>query len=371
MNKFLHAAAQGKNAPELLNLCLGSLGPIPDEANLGFIYATDSLSSELTQLLTRLKTHAPRIHWVGCIGIGVCSTAREYYEEPALVLMIGAFPAESFRLLFDLTEAGPDKELETWWQRQQACFALLHGDPGNAGIVENLQQIASSAYNSFINGGLSSSRGENHQILDKLVSGGLSGVLFNERVEVLTDHTQGCSPIGPTHKLTNTRGNIVISIDSRPAVDVLKEDIGEVMSRNLQQAAGYIFAALPIPGSDTGDYLVRNLLGVDEENGMLAIGDYLDNQRQLMFCRRDGNSAAEDMLRMLKRLKSRLGGRQIRGGIYISCLGRGRYQFGDDSEELKMIGQELWDFPLVGFFANGEIYNARLYGYTGVISLFV
>jgi small ligand-binding sensory domain FIST len=234
-----------------------------------------------------------------------------------------------------------------------------------------LGQLSDQAYTSFLNGGLTSSQGENYQLVNRVVSGGVSGVLFNERVEVLTDHTQGCSPIGPVHRLTDAHRNLAFRIDNRPALEVLKEDVGDVLSRDLTQAAGYIFTALPIPGSDTGDYLVRNLIGIDEENGLIAVGDYLEGQSQLMFCRRDGNSAREDMLRMLGRLKARLGERRIRGGIYVSCLGRGRHQFGPNSEELKLIESELGSFPLVGFFANGEIYNGRLYGYTGVLTLFV
>jgi small ligand-binding sensory domain FIST len=31
----------------------------------------------------------------------------------------------------------------------------------------------------------------------------------------------------------------------------------------------------------------------------------------------------------------------------------------------------LGDFPLVGFFANGEIFHDRLYGYTGVPAVFL
>jgi small ligand-binding sensory domain FIST len=89
-----------------------------------------------------------------------------------------------------------------------------------------------------------------------------------------------------------------------------------------------------------------------------------------MFCRRDGDAAREDMLRMLTDLAKRARG-QIRGGVYYSCLGRGRYQFGENSEELKMIQEQLGDFPLVGFFANGEISHNRLYGYTGVLTLFI
>lgn len=74
---------------------------------------------------------------------------------------------------------------------------------------------------------------------------------------------------------------------------------------------------------------------------------------------------------MLQRLKQRIGDNPIRGAIYVSCLGRGRHQFGDDSEELRLISETLGAFPLVGFFANGELYNGRLYGYTGVLTLFL
>lgn len=371
MNSFLHATAHGQAALQLLESCLINIGTIPQEANVGFLYATDSLSNDLQSLLVRLKTQAPQVSWVGSIGMGLCTTAQEFYEEPALGLMIGSFPEDSFRIVPALTNGRLDPEVENWWNRQQFCFALLHGDPTNTKIAETLKRLASRSYTTFLNGGLSSATdNRTQQIADRVISDELSGILFNEQVEVLTDHTQGCSPIGPIHRLTKAQRNIAMRIDDRSAVDVLKEDIGEVMSRNLAQSAGYIFAALPIPGSDTGDYLVRNLLGIDEEHGLLAVGDYLDDQDQLMFCRRDGNSAREDMIRMLQRLKTRLGSKQIRGGVYISCLGRGRYQFGEQSEEMKLIEQELGNFPLVGFFANGEIYNGRLYGYTGVLSLF-
>jgi small ligand-binding sensory domain FIST len=72
---------------------------------------------------------------------------------------------------------------------------------------------------------------------------------------------------------------------------------------------------------------------------------------------------------MLGRMKARLSA-PPRGGVYVSCLGRGINLFGDDSEELKQIRDELGDFPLVGFYANGEISQDRLYGYTGVLTLF-
>ena len=90
-----------------------------------------------------------------------------------------------------------------------------------------------------------------------------------------------------------------------------------------------------------------------------------------MFCKRDGQSAIQDMYRMLNNLKKRIGKQSIKGALYISCLGRGRNLFGQNSEELKMIVEVLGDIPLVGFYANGEIAGNRLYGYTGVLTLFI
>ena len=156
-----------------------------------------------------------------------------------------------------------------------------------------------------------------------------------------------------------------------PILKVFKEDIGEILARDLKRVAGYIFAALPVSGSDTGDYLVRNLTGIDPEQGLVAISEYVNSGDAIMFCRRDHKSAVEDMRRMLGDLRKRAGNATIRGGLYFSCCARGPNQFGDNSEEVGLISDELGEFPLVGFFANGEISNNRLYGYTGVLTLFL
>jgi small ligand-binding sensory domain FIST len=81
-------------------------------------------------------------------------------------------------------------------------------------------------------------------------------------------------------------------------------------------------------------------------------------------------TACEDMMRMLTDLRKRANG-PIKGGVYYTCLGRGRNQFGEDSKELKLIQEQRGNFPLVGFFAYGEIAHNRVYGYTGVLTLFL
>ena len=160
-------------------------------------------------------------------------------------------------------------------------------------------------------------------------------------------------------------------IDERPALEVFKEDIGETLAADLARTAGYIFAGLPVVGSDTGDYLVRNIVGIDTENGLIAIGDLPQKGSQIMFCRRDGSTARDDLVRMLKQIRGRMDKAKPKGAVYFSCLGRGRYTFGTNSEEVGLIKDEFGDLPLVGFFANGEISHHRLYGYTGVLTLFM
>jgi small ligand-binding sensory domain FIST len=142
-----------------------------------------------------------------------------------------------------------------------------------------------------------------------------------------------------------------------------------VLARDLRRAAGYIFAGLPVRGSDTGDYLVRNILGVDPQNDLVAIGEEVEMGGELLFCRRDQDSAEQDLQRMLVAARQQLGS-TIRGAVYYSCLGRGRHMFGAPDRELGLIREALGEVPLVGFFANGEISHDRLYGYTGVLTLF-
>jgi len=369
---FPYAAVSGA-AEELLERCLAALGPIPEAARLGFVYLSDAATPQLQEIVAGLREAAPAVSWVGGVGLAVCATGREYYDEPALVVMLAELSPRHFRLLPNLRGelSTLPEQLRRWLFERDYCFGLLHGDPTNPATPGLIDTIATALPASFLNGGLSSGEALNRQIADEVVSGGVSGVLFDSTVEVVTDHTQGCTPLGPKHRLTGFERNVALTLDERPALEVLKEDIGEVLARDLQRIGGYVFAALPIAGSDTGDYLVRNLVALDTRQGLVAIGEHLEGQDQLMFCRRDGNSARVDMAQMLERLVERVGGRPIRGGVYVSCLGRGRSQFGDDSAELRAIAEHLGEFPLVGFFANGELYNGRLYGYTGVLTLFL
>lgn len=353
--------------------CLQQIGYIPPGTNLGFLYVTDSHAGHLKSILEHFRNETGVQDWVGTVGMGICASGTEYYANPALAVLLGGFPEESFRILPTLrdTHLGDLLDIQDWLHRSQSHFGVVHGDPRNGNLPELIARLTDQIPGGYLVGGLTSSRGEEPQIANGIVQGGLSGVIFSAAVDVVTGLTQGCTPIAGRHVITECERNIIARIDDHPALDVFYEDIGEILARDLNRVAGYIFAGLPIADSDRGDYLVRNLIGVDTKNKLLAIGDLIEPGQPLQFCRRDGRSAWDDLQRMLDDLKARCGRRRPRGGLYYSCLGRGQNLFGNDSEELRAIRATLGDFPLVGFFANGEISNNRLYGYTGVLSLFL
>jgi small ligand-binding sensory domain FIST len=362
---FRYAHATHSDWTQAAQACMAQLGAIPAQASLGFLYLSDDFAGEADAILAYFRGATGVPHWVGTVGVGVCATGVEYLEQPAMAVMLGEFRADDFRVLPNLVSPA-DVAVQV---ANDAYFAVVHGDPRNAQMQQLIEALSQRMGSGFVVGGLSSARGDMPQFADAVVAGGLSGVVFSERVALATRLSQGVSPLGPRHRVTAANKNIVGSLDHRPALDVMKAEIGEVLARDLRRAAGYIFVGLPVRGSDTGDYLVRNILGVDPQNALVAIGEYIEVGDELLFCRRDQASAEQDLQRMLVAVRQQLAS-PIRGAVYYSCLGRGQNMFGAPHRELGLIREALGDVPLVGFFANGEISHDRLYGYTGVLTVF-
>ena len=370
MTRFHYAHAGGPSGEAAIEACIERLGPTLPQHGLGMLYVTDAIGDHLPAALDRLKRTTGIDEWVGSVGIGICATGREYFDEPAAAVMIADLDQTSYRVFDtirdDLGEFSRDNG--TWIARAPARFGIVHADPRNQRTGDIIADLADEL-NGFLVGGLSSSRAVPAQIAGGVTEGGVSGVLLSETVAVATALSQSCMPIGSGHEITDCQANIIIELDGRPALDVFKEEIGEPLANDLRQVGGLIFAALPVAGSDTGDYLVRNIVGFDVDRGLIGIGELVERGALVQFCRRDADAAEQDLGRMVESVKRRAGA-EPRGALYFTCLARGPNMFGEASEELRLIERALGDVPLVGFFCNGEISHNRLYGYTGVLTLF-
>lgn len=374
------AAAFAEGDPATLAARLLAQLPERNAATLGILYVSEPAAVALPLLIGQLAEGLGVSAWVGGVGLGVCGVGAEAYDAPAAAVMTAALPPEGFRL-FGATD-DPARELARqhakWLEQVSPVLALVHGDPRCENLLRATTDTA-AASGAFLVGGLVSHRcptpliagdmGAPPRAAAALGKAGISGLLLAPDVAVATGLTQGCVPIGPVRRIEEARDNVIMAIDGRPALEVFYEDIGPELARDPRRLGGLIFAGLPVSGSDTGDYLVRNLMAIDPRQGWIVLGAEIASGDQILFCRRDPESARADLGRMLRQLKGRLPGAP-KAGIYVSCIARGAALFGDKGVETDLIRETLGDFPLIGFFANGEISRDRLYGHTGVLTVF-
>jgi small ligand-binding sensory domain FIST len=368
---------------------------------LGLVYLTDHYAEQAEALLADLQQRWPGVSWVGSVGVGIAATGVEYFDEPALALLMSDLPHAQFQVF---SGAQP-------LQAGRAWSALVHADgrtPDVAGLIGELAERTGSGY---LFGGLASSRSRALQIADGVYEGGVSGVGFGAEVRLISRVTQGCQPVGPARRITAADGYVVLRLDDRPALTCLLDDLGIDLGEprralpvlrgtlaGVSDAADELLAHRNQFGVDTR---VRHLIGLDPARLGVALADTVEAGMHLAFCRRDLDAARRDLTRICSEIREELSPeeelsdvpvdsaaqpqalppvapgladgspQQMVGAIYVSCAGRGGPHFGGPSAELQLLRHALGDVPLVGFFAGGEIARHHLYGYTGVLTVFM
>jgi small ligand-binding sensory domain FIST len=341
---------------------VASLGGPRVGENVGFVYVTDAFADKLGPIVEQLTALTGIANWVGTVGFGVIAGDRTAYDRAALAIMTGAFPEGSFTL-FDCVapERHPDDAGEL-------AAGFVHVDPRHQQAGKLVQSIAQSA-NAWLVGGVTAARGGRFDQVSGIVTdGGLSGILFAPTLQISTGVTQGCRPIGPYRMITAARDSVIQELDGGSPLQALLGDLSDAGVTDLRSVGQALYAGLPVANSDTGDYVVRDLTAVDADRGWISIAERVEAGQSLVFCKRDRAAAEADLAAMAKRARSRM--KQVRGGLYVSCVARGPHLFASAQAEVKILQEALGGVPLVGFYANGEIACDRIYAYTGVLALF-
>jgi len=357
-SKFRLGAAMAADWRMAVDGCLLQAMPVGDTANIGFVYVSERLGGHMPQVLRRIAEATGIEHLLGVVSHSIAAGEREYFDEPAVACLIGVVPEGSAKLFAQANQIG-----EGW-------LGIVHADPHVPALPEILQDIG-EASGAYLVGGLVAAREAKPQWAGGLVEGGLSGVVFSDAQPILTGLSQGCTQVGPPLSITAAEGNMILELDHRPAYEALQNAFNIKSMQDLRRLGSGLMVALPVGGSDRPDYLVRNIMGIDPQAGALAIGALVEEGDNLFFCRRDTESAGRDMDRMLADLKRRCGDRQPRGAIYFSCMARSQDQFVQNPGELSRIATAFPGLPVLGMYCGGEIAAARLYGYTGVLTLFL
>ncbi len=409
---FASAAASGTDWRDTSKAVLEQLESIrteEDQFNFGFLYISDMLADFAPSILNLFRSVTHIEHWIGSVGMGVIGTGQAFVNQPAISALIGHFPEGEFCVFPETREEdsdpfSPDEPLsqdpvKKWLGQHMPMLVCVHADPmaddDPMAVLADLESLSSG----FIVGGLTSSRSHHYQFANTVCENSVSGVFFSDKVPVATSLSQGCQPISPFHTITKASGTTIYELDGASALRVLLRDLKGTGARGDPDAlplpdlreiessedvplemlplfSGQIHIALPISQSDQKDYLVRNIMGIDPAEESLTLSQSVSAGENLLFVRRTEETVLEDLSKTLLALRQRIEAERglfaPKAGLYISCIARG---FAETSEaaqkEIDALRGAIGDVPLTGFYAGGEINDARLYGYTGLLILFL
>lgn len=206
-------------------------------------------------------------------------------------------------------------------------------------------------------------------------SRGAIGLTLSGPLELDYVVSQGARPVGEPLRVTKADGNVLLELGGLGAMDVLQELSASMdeQERELVQSGGLLLGRVIEEQRDhfgRGDFLVRNILGIDRKRGGIAAGEFIRPGRTVQFHVRDAQSAAEDLQLLLD-------AQQLDeppfAGLLVTCNGRGQQLFDAADHDLTIIRQRLGDVPVAGFFAAGEFGpvagRSFLHGHTACLTL--
>jgi small ligand-binding sensory domain FIST len=354
---------------------------------LGLIFLAPSLFPQAKEILELVQIEAQVPTLLGCSGASLIATDQEIEKEPGMVLGLYSLPGAKLDV-FHLTQeqveesTGPGYwHMETGIEQNNGWLAFADPFTFNCDAWLNLWNEAYPACPTL--GGMASGDFTdqstqlywNSQIFDN----GALAMSIRGDVELASVISQGCTPIGDTWTITRSDGHYIHEIANRPAYDVLMETLNALPQSEKQNLRGNLFIGLVVneylDEFHRGDFLIRNLVGVDPSTGTLAVGATPRVGQTVQFQRRDAKAGTEDIESLLQRATKQLGSRSVYGACLCSCNGRGQRMFGRPHHDAAHVQRALGPLGLAGFFCNGELgpigEKNFVHGYTASLALFV
>ncbi len=389
--KWASAISRNASFDDAVLECAGrvrdQLGAGPVSLALAFV--SPHFAAYYHRLPEEIDRHLGAEVFLGCSGGGVIGGFEEIEGAPALALTAARLPGVNVTpvhldgLLPDL-DGSPDA-----WERfvgvdpaDEPEFVLL-GDPFSVPVRALLAGLdyaypAAAKIGGLVSGG--TSPGTNALFLgDEVLTSGAVGIALSGDVTVDTVVAQGCRPVGGLFNITRCEGGLLYELDDRPAFEVLQDLFRSLGERDRRLASSALFVGILMneleEAPEVGDFLIRNLTGVDPSSGAIAIGENLQEGMRLRFHVRDADTSTEDLHTLLSSYTKNLRDPEaVSGALLFSCLGRGIGLYREPDHDSGVLREHLGDVPTGGFFCNGEIGPVGgatfLHGYTSSLALF-
>ena len=365
---------------EITSRASGELdGAFPD---LAFLFATPHHVGDLERAVTHVTKELGARHLLGCTGESIVGGRREFEGVPAMALWAGSFPDAHLESVHVQFQQAPDGHFFTGTPKvpDEASTLILLSDPSTFPADLFLRRCGEDYPRLQILGGMSSGsrqRDENRIIVNSDVHrDGAVGVLLAGQAHVRPLVSQGCRPFGSSFVITKADRNAILTLQGRPASEILKEQIAGLAPEDSQLLAQGLHFGIAIDARKEthgrGDFLVRNVMGVNEKNGAIVVTDLVRGGQTVQFHLRDAGTASEDLHILLR--EAREEGRPLSGALLFTCNGRGKRLFHVHNHDADAVAKELGDIPLAGLFAAGELGPIGgqnfLHGFTASLALF-
>lgn len=370
----------------------------PGQADLAVVFASGSHAGDLERIGDSVMSLLAPGALLAVSGDGVVGTETEVERKPALSILALSLPGTTLstftyrdlphvrddddaalNALAAAVGAGPDLRA-----------MLVMADPFSvaaASMVESLSRVHTvvpGLKRSPVIGGLASASpkpGGNVLVLNgRAMRQGAVGVTIRGEVDLDCIVSQGCRPIGKPHVVTAGQRNVIKALGGRRAMDVLRETVTALDQDDRELLPGGLFMGRVIneykPRFGRGDFLIRGVMGVDQQSGAIAVGDMVRVGQTIQFHLRDARTAAEDLDLLLAAQRLQV---PPVGGLLFTCSGRGARLFSETGHDARLVSRSLASdegrpMPLAGFFAAGEFgpigRSSFLHGHTAALAVF-
>lgn len=371
-------------AEELVRAIRDQLGS--SRIDVAFLFISAQHADQAEALSHALRTAFDPETFVGCTGEGIIATGREIETGPAATLWAAHLPGVAMQpLRLSFSSLHDQFSLHGWpepdFAGEAAPVMMLFADPFSTPMQEVLTVIEERYPEARALGGLAGGGqdiGENRLFLDDQVyTDGLVGVALSGNISVRTVISQGCRPIGDRFIVTKAEHNVIQELGGVPALHCLQMVFGQLSTDERAQAQRALHIGIAMDEQRAqftrGDFLIRNLIGADQQTGAIVIGDVVQEGQTVQFQVRDAQSADQDLHALLASPRLTQSSTPL-GALLFSCCGRGKGLFGSPNHDASALQEQLGDIPVAGFFAQGEVgpVGGRnfLHGYTASIAIF-
>jgi small ligand-binding sensory domain FIST len=347
-------------------------------ADLLLVFVSGHHAAAFDRVPTLLAAHCPAATVLGCSAAGVIGGGHEVEDRPAVALMAAVLPGVELAAFYLDPEAPSVPAVPAGTEPPQ--FVLL-ADPFTFDAERFVRALDVAFPGSRTVGGLASGGrqpGTNALFLGRRVHrGGCVGVALAGDVAVDAIVAQGCRPIGEPAFVTRCERNLLYELDGRRAADVLRALFDAAAPHERALFRDSLFLGIVMDEAQqtyrAGDFLIRNLLGLDPRSGALAVGAALRPGMIVQLHLRDAAASAHELRTLLAAHRAHAPAPPD-GVLLFSCLGRGVRLYGTPDHDTGLLRAALGEVPIGGFFCNGEIGPVRgqtfLHGYTSACGLF-